>query len=193
MRPALLGLILVVGCGSSGKDKDVQKGHVNDSGQDGTIAPPVACPVGDVLLTQAQFDRDLALLEAWNDIRKSSGNCGGEVVDATNALAVDEGLMWTARCWAYDVSLNGLPAQDETFSSGEAVEDVANGMGFVGIINGWGIQGGHPTAQDALQAWVDAGGDACTRLWADGSFGGVGVSNAGGTLVLTRLSGFGAP
>lgn len=189
MRGLGPALLLLAACSSSA-GKDAAKGNT-DSGLDATIAPPVACPVGDVLLTTFQVDRDRQMLEAWNDLRLADGDCGSGVISGTNALTADEGLMWTARCWAYDISVNGLPAVEQTFSNGALVADVASDMGFAGVINGWGIQGGHDTATDALQAWVDGGGVACERLWGDGTFGGAGVSNAGGTLVLTRLSAFG--
>ncbi len=189
MSRALLAVLALSACAST-NDKGTAMG-LTDSGADATIAPPVACPVGELLLNQNQFDRDREMLESWNDLRLAGGSCDGDLVDSANALTADEGLMWTARCWALDISINGPPTADETFSNGEHIDDVAIDMGFAGIINGWGIQGGHDTAEIALQAWVDGGGPSCERLWADGTFGGAGVSRAGGTLVLTRLSAFG--
>lgn len=180
--------LLLLGCDST-EDKPGTGAQTLDEVAD--IAPPVPCPVGELLLTQSQVDADLALLELWNGYRLQGGACGGTQMDATNALFADEALMWTARCWAHDVSMNGAPAVDETFSDGTTTDQAAKDQGFAGILNGWGIQGGQPSGEAAFQDWIQDGDAGCERLWADATLAGTALSEAGDVSVVVRFSAIG--
>lgn len=181
----------VVACGGDRDDKGARKQQVQDTAVDATIAPPSACPVGDLMLSEWRMERDISALELWNGLRTTGGSCDGVPMDPTNALAADEALMWTARCWAFDISVNGPPPASDQFSDGSTLGEVAAGFGFQGALNGWGVQGDRVSVEAAFAAWVDGGGSGCTRLWDDALVGGTGVSGAGDILVITRLAAFG--
>lgn len=189
-RTLPVGLVaLLAACGGSKGAKEDKGGA--DTASAATIAPPAACPVGDLLLSEARLQHDVAALDLWNALRTNGGACDGVAMPSTNALAADEALMWTARCWAFDISWNGAPAAPDQFTDGTPIASVAEGFGFTGILNQWGVQGDRVSTEAAFQAWVDGGGTGCTRLWDDALLGGTAVSGAGDILVVVRLGAFG--
>lgn len=181
----ILGLLLA-GCG---KDDGGKKNKGSDTGSEGTLEPPAACPVGDLALTDARVQGDLALVDAWNDLRAAPVPCSdGTTAEVAPAVQTADALMWTARCWARDISLNGQPAASDSFSDGTTLAVAATDQGFGGILVGWAVQGGLAEPEEALDKWLAGEPTACGRLWDDsGTVGAMAASAAGDQLVVVRL------